>query len=264
MLVYPTGASAWAFLKHGLPSEADGASLRFIIRHPLPRDLARLDPSVARLVDENAERYREIQQYIRSNPVQQDSKSINLVFRDLFQIEYSRLIAQNEPNKNPASNVFFLSFIPAGCEKYEKDDTKRMTLRHRVSKEHDLFIDFLDANGAEEIYSLQAVDSIEPENDGAWEYFVHNVKSGQIIVSLTAAMPPKLLSRSIVSRCLHSARSDAQSRKGTPPGYHQCLENIVDILAPGRKTPPSDPPFSIWWRGSDNRIPHPLSAQRSA
>ena len=233
MLVYPTGASAWAFLKDRLPDLADGAPLRFLIRHPLPRDLAHLDPSVARLADENVERYKEIQQYIRSNPVQQGSKSINLVFRDLFQIEYSRLIAQNEPNKKPASNVFFLCFIPAGCENYEKDDTKRMALRHRVSKEHDLFIDFLDANGAEEIYSLQAVDSIEPENDGAWEYFVHNVKSGQVIVSLTVALPPKLLSHSIVSRCLHSARSDAQSRKGAPPGYHQCLENIVDIHAPG-------------------------------
>lgn len=233
MLIYPTGASAWAFLKDGLPSVADGAPLRFLIRHPLPRDLARLDPSVARLVDENAERYKEIQQYIRSNPVQQGSKSINLVFRDLFQIEYSRLIAQIEPNKNPASNMFLLCFIPAGCENYEKDDTKRMALRNRVSKEHDLFIDFLDANGAEEIYSLQAVDSIELENDGAWDYFVHNVKSGQIIVSLTVAMHPKLLSLSPVSRCLHSARSDAQPRKGSPPWYNQCLENVVDAYAPG-------------------------------
>ena len=212
MLVYPTGASAWAFLKDGLPSLADGAPLRFLIRHPLPRDLARSDPSVARLLNENPERYKEIQQYIRSNPVQQGSNSINLVFRDLFQIEYSRLIAQIEPNKNPAANVFFLCFIPAGCEKYEKDDTKRMALRNRVSKEHDLFIDFLDANGAEEIYSLQTVDSIEPENDGAWEYFVNNVKSGQIIVSLTVPMPFKLLTLSTVSRRLHSARSNAQSR----------------------------------------------------
>ena len=199
MLVYPTGASAWAFLKDGLPSLADGGPLRFLIRQTLPQNLARLDPFVARLVDENPERHREIQRYIRSNPVQQGSKSINVVFRDLFQIEYTRLIAQNEPNKNPAAKVFFLCFIPAGCEDYEKDETKRMTLRNRVSKEHDLFIDFLEANGAEDIYSLQSVDSIEPENDGAWEYFINNVKCGQIIVSPLLAMPPKLLSLSTVS-----------------------------------------------------------------
>ena len=209
MLVYPTGASVWDFLKDGLPPPADGAYLRFLVRHPLPRDVARLDPSVARLIDENPERYKEIKQYVRSNPVQQGSKSINLVFRDLFQIDYSRLVAQNEPNKYPAANVFFLCFIPAGCEVYEKDDAKRMVLRSRVSKEHDLFIDFLDANGAEEIYSLQAVDSIELENNGAWEYFVHNVKSGQIIVSFIVVMPLSLLSLSTVSRCLYSARSNA-------------------------------------------------------
>ena len=209
MLVYPTGASAWAFLKDGLPSLADGAPLRFLIRQSLPKNLTRLDPFVARLVNEKPGRHHEIKQYIRSHPVQQGLDSISLVFRDLFQIEYSRLIAQNEPNKNPAASVFFLCFIPAGCENYEKDDTKRMALRTRVSKEHDLFIDFLGANGAKEIYSLQAVDSIEPENDGAWEYFVNNVKSGQIIVSLTVAVPSKLLSLSTVSRSLHSSRSNA-------------------------------------------------------
>ena len=199
MLVYPTGASAWAFLKDGLPSVADGGPLRFLIRQPLPQNLARVDPLVARLADESPERYQEIQQYIRSNPVQQGLNSISLVFRDLFQIQYSRLVAQNEPNKNPAANVFFLCFIPAGCEDYETDETKRMALRNRVSKEHDLFIDFLEANGAEEIYSLQSVDSIEPENDGAWEYFVNNVKSGQIIVSLILAIFSKLLNISTVS-----------------------------------------------------------------
>lgn len=199
MLVYPTGASAWAFLKDGFPSLADGGPLRFLIRQPLPQNLARVDPFVARLADESLERYQEIQQYIRSNPEQQGFNSISLVFRDLFQIQYSRLVAQNEPNKNPAANVFFLCFIPAGCEEYEKDETKRMALRNRVSKEHDLFIDFLEANGAEEIYSLQSVDSIEPENDGAWEYFVNNVKSGQIIVSLILAMSSNLLSASTVS-----------------------------------------------------------------
>lgn len=206
MLVYPTGASAWAFLKDGLPSLADGGPLRFLIRQPLPQNLARADPFVARLADEKSERYQEIQQYLRSNPIQQGSNSISLVFRDLFQIQYSRLIAQNESNKNPAANIFFLCFIPAGCEEYEKDESKRMALRNRVSKEHDLFIDFLEANGAEEIYSLQSVDSIEPENDGAWEYFVNNVKSGQIIVSAILAIPPKSLNLSTDSRRLRSDR----------------------------------------------------------
>ena len=211
MIVYPTGASAWAFLGNTLPEIADGALLRFVIRQPLPQDFASLDVSILKTADENLQRRSKIHDYIGSNPTQNDSDSISVVFRDLFQIDYSHLIAQNDPQKYPPANVFFLFFIPAGCENYEKDDEKRLALRNRVSREHDLFVDFLEANGAE-VYSLQSEDSIEPANDGAWEYFVHNFKSGQIIVSPTMALTIASLNVSLVSRLLHSSRSGAASR----------------------------------------------------
>ena len=54
----------------------------------------------------------------------------------------------------PAADMFFLCFIPQGCELYEPDSAKRMALRTRTSEEHDCFIEYLEANGAEEIYSM--------------------------------------------------------------------------------------------------------------
>lgn len=54
----------------------------------------------------------------------------------------------------PAADIFFLCFIPQGCELYEPDSAKRMALRTRTSEEHDCFIEYLEANGAEEIYSM--------------------------------------------------------------------------------------------------------------
>ena len=185
MIMYPAGTSAWALLDATLPKVPEGTLLRFIIRQPLPERLAGEDMIVDRLAKENPELLNEIKARVGIDPIQPDDKNINVVFRDMFEIEYSRLVAQNGQQKYPPAGVFFLCFVPQGCELYEPDPAKRIILRTQTSEEHDLFIDFLEANGATEIYSMQEKGSIDVQNNGAWDYFVNNVKSGQIIVGLS-------------------------------------------------------------------------------
>ena len=179
MLMYPAGASVWAYLDKSLPSVHPGTTLRFAVRKPLPRSLA-----TARLLTNEPEKYAEIRSKIQKHPIQAEDKNINIVFRDMFNIEFDRLIAQNGPQQHPPTNIIFLCFIPQGCEEYEADPAKRSSLRMSTSEEHDLFVKFLQANGAEEIYSMQSIGSVEIDNNGAWDYFCKNVKSGTIIVSL--------------------------------------------------------------------------------
>ena len=162
--------------------------MRFVIRQPLPQDLDDGEYSMStRLANEKPDHYAEIKEKIQANPIQTGDKNINVVFRDMFGIDYHRLIARNDiQNTKPPANTFFLCFIPQGIEDYEKDDpAKRMAIRLQTSKEHDCFVEFLEANGAEEIYSMQGIGSLEVENNGAWDYFRHNVKSGAIVVSIT-------------------------------------------------------------------------------
>lgn len=183
MLMYPAGASAWAFLDNHLPNVHPGTTLRFVVRSPLPSILADVhEVATTRLSHKNPERYAEITTKIEKYPIQAEDKNINIVFRDIFDIDFSRLVAQNEPQEHPSTNIFFLCFIPQGCEDYEQDPAKRLALRMRTSEEHDLFIKFLQANGAEEIYSMQKIGSQEIDSNCAWDYFIKNVKSGTIIV----------------------------------------------------------------------------------
>ena len=186
MLIYPAGASAWAFLDNKIvPNVHPGTSLKFILRKPLPPPHPDdLRVATARFAKDNPERYIEMADKIKKHPVQAEEKNINIVFRDMFKIDYGRLVAQNGPQTNPPPNIFFLCFVPQGSENYEPDPAKRSALRMRTSEEHDLFIKFLQANGAEEIYSLQNIGSPEIANNGAWDYFLKKVKSGSIIVSV--------------------------------------------------------------------------------
>lgn len=184
MLMYPAGASAWAFLDNNQPKVHPGTNLRFVVRRPLPPILADIHGlATAQLRNSAPERYTEIVTKVKKHPIQAEDKSINIVFRDMFEIEYDRLVAQNGPQQHPPTNIFFLCFIPQGCEDYEPDPAKRLALRVRTSEEHDLFVKFLQANGAEEVYSIQNIGSHEIDNNGAWDYFLKNVKSGTIIVS---------------------------------------------------------------------------------
>ena len=189
MLIYPAGASAWGFVDNDLPSVHPGTALRFAIRKPLPPGQADAHAlATARLVENEPERHAEIATKLEDHPIQTNEKNINIVFRDMFEIDFGRLVAQNGPQKHPPTSIFFLCFIPQGCELYEPDSAKRSALRMRTSEEHDLFIKFLQANGAEQIYSMQNIGSQEIDNHGAWDYFCKNVKSGTIIVSLSSAL----------------------------------------------------------------------------
>ena len=184
MLMYPAGASAWAFLDKDLPSVHPGTVLRFAVREPLlsvPADIHRLATAGHTRIE--PEQHAEITTKLQNHRIQAKDKNINIVFRDMFEIDFDRLVAQNGDQPHPLSKIFFLCFIPQGCEAYEPDTAKRSALRVRTSQEHDLFIKFLQANGAEEIYSMQKMDSQEIEREGAWDYFCKKVKSGTIIVS---------------------------------------------------------------------------------
>lgn len=189
MLMYPAGASTWAFLDEKLPVVHPGTTIRFAVRRPLslsPADVHRL--AASRLAIEDPEQYAEITNKIQKTSIPTGEKNINVVFRDMFEIDFGRLVAQNGPQSHPLTNIFFLCFIPQGCEDYEPDPAKRSALRKSTSEEHDLFIKFLRANGAEEIYSMQNIGSQELANNAAWLYFSKNVKSGTIIVSHISAL----------------------------------------------------------------------------
>ena len=182
MLIYPAGASTWAFLDDNLPKVHPGTTLRFVVRKPLTStDVHGL--ATSRLANKEPEQHAGIMTKIKKAPIQAGEKNINVVFRDMFDIDFGRLVAQNGPQIHPPTNIFFLCFVPQGCETYEPDPAKRSALRRRTSEEHDLFIKFLQANGAEDIYSMQDIGSQELANNAAWGYFYKNVKSGTIVVS---------------------------------------------------------------------------------
>lgn len=185
MVIWPAHTSIWRFLEQSLDAVPAGTLLRFAVREPMSRELSdEVEPTMTtRLRLQNPERYEEIKTKIKDTPIQPGEKDINVVFRDMFGIEYSRLIAQNMPQKNPSARSFFLCFVPAECDSYEPDDAKRQALRWRISEEHDFFIDFLRANGVEDIYSMQDIGSSKIANNGAWDYFRHNNKYGTIIAS---------------------------------------------------------------------------------
>lgn len=189
MVMYPAGASAWAFLDQDLPSVHPGTILRFAVRKPLPPVLADVHRlATARVKKDGPELCTEITTKIQDHPIQAREKNINIVFRDMFDIDFDRLVAQNGDQQHLPTNIFFLCFIPQGCENYEPDPVKRSALRMRISEEHDFFIKFLQTNRVEEIYSMQKIGSQEIDSNGSWDYFCKNVKSGTIIVSPISAM----------------------------------------------------------------------------
>lgn len=185
MLIWPAHSSIWGFLENGLAPFQPGAVLRFAVREPMSFHLVdQIDISAtSRLGIENVETYNKINARISSMPVQPEEHAINLVFHEVFDIEFDQLIAPNGPQKRPLGKNFFLCFVPANCEQYEPDESKRQVLRSSTSEEHDLFVQFLRANGAETIFSLQDIGSYESVKTGSWRYFIENIKSGAVIVS---------------------------------------------------------------------------------
>lgn len=189
MVIWPTRSSVWAFLENNLPPVPAGAVLRFALRESMREHRIRqVEPAMTtRLRHEDAKAYDEIATTVTNIPIQPGEKHINLVFRELFGIEFDRLLPANGPQRPPPGKNFFLCFVPAGCEQYEPDEAKRYALRWKTSEEHDLFVQFLQANGAESIYSMQDVGSYEATHNGSWRHFIENVKSGAIIVSFNTS-----------------------------------------------------------------------------
>ena len=186
IIMWPAQSSVWDFLEKKLPAVPPGTILRFALCEPtaVSQSLDQTEPRViSRLSSEDAEKYNEIKGSVDRLPMQPDEKPINVVFREVFKIDFDRLVASNGNQRHLSGKDFFLCFIPANCTQYEVDDKKRQALRLRTSEEHDLFVQFLRANGAEAIYSFQDIGSYEIVSNGSWRHFIEKVKSGAIIVS---------------------------------------------------------------------------------
>ncbi len=79
---------------------------------------------------------------------------INSAFRAVYNIEYTKLVSSNA-KKGQDPNTFFIMFPPS-CD-----------------AEHDLFVSFLEANGAT-VYSART--------PGSWEFFTSKIDAGVILV----------------------------------------------------------------------------------
>lgn len=185
MVIWPAQTSIWGFLEQSLPPVPPGTTLRYAVYESMPQRLAdKVEPLMTtRLQIEDIQRYEGVKAEVDNTPVQPGESHTNVVFRDLFGIEFERLIASNGPQKVVPTRNFYLCFYPANCEDYEPDEVKRQALRKNVAKEHELYIEYLRANGADMIYSMQDIGSHEITKSCSWDYFLNNVKSGAIIVS---------------------------------------------------------------------------------
>ena len=208
MVLWPTKASAWDFLEKSLPKVPPGAMLKFALRPPVIPDPTGQpeSPAIARLRCENPTICNDLSSAIRERPSRSEIKHINLVFRDIFGIEFDRLLPSRGNEEQFRGKNFFLCFVPAGCEKYEPDDTKRQALRLKIAEEHDFFVQFLQANGGGSIYSMQELGSSEAVSNGSWRYFIENVTSGAIIVSFGPLKVSGLTRNVLDPRAMWSSR----------------------------------------------------------
>ena len=185
MLIWPAHSSVWKFLEKPFLEVPLGTVLRFAIRKRVSMHLEDQIqfPVIARLRQEDADLHDEIKTNINNMPMQPEEKPINVVFREVFGIDFNRLLPTSSIQRQLPSKNFFLCFVPANCEQYELDDGKRQALRRRTFEEHNLFVQFLRENGADAIYSMQDLGSYEPVPSGSWRYFIENIKTGAVIVS---------------------------------------------------------------------------------
>ena len=242
MIMYPSGSTAWNYLDAQFPEIPAGSLLRFAIRRPLATDTKNGHPAMKKLASLDSERFLEFERIVQATSTTGTTQesNISVVFRDLFEIEYERLLPQIPPqnperHKHEPAKVFFLCFIPQGCEIYEPDLGKRRALRARTSSEHDLFIDFLEANGTDEIYSMQDIGCSDAADNGAWDYFSKTVHFGTIIVSCISKFSSRTRSsrkgyntpafRSYINDCFLSQFHDACIRIDQLPGLAKYLRN---------------------------------------
>ena len=170
MLVYPSGSEDWTFLDSKLPTCPAAAALRFVIRRPYPELMTESLPKPLSglaeepILEEEEEEPPVAIETIRSTiSVGEGESNINLVFRDVYNVEYSRLIASTTPVNTDEMPSFFLIFPSSKVD------------------ERDLLIQFLQYNKAKDIFSH--------ESKGAWDYFVARVNSGVLIVNYSCCAP---------------------------------------------------------------------------
>ena len=152
MLVYPPNSEDWTFLDHQLP-EAPAVGLRCFIGSPM-RNFATAynNDCMEGLNGPHKKRRMPISFKV-------DEPTINAVMRNVYHIDYYRLVRHANQRRSMENLKFFLIFP-----------------KERKA-EQELTLEFIEANGAAEVYAHD-----EESSDGAWEYFSRNVKEGVIIV----------------------------------------------------------------------------------
>lgn len=147
LLVYPIedAAESWDFLNNVLELQQGEMAeqevvLRVVMRKPLPV----YDPMVDMNIQGNQISIRE------------GEGAYSMVLRNLFDIDYLRLIKYTVPRDTASGNNFFLLFPET------------------AKREEFIIYKFLEENHAN-VYSWQT--------DGAWDYFVTYIFSGSVLVS---------------------------------------------------------------------------------
>ena len=144
MIIYPLGVDTWSFLD-GIPGgTSPQACLRFVMR-----------PPVRHMLEDNLEMAASDLRH----PVSDGGSGVNAMFRNMFRVEYHRLIPQAAKQKDGNPKTFFLMFPPSHED------------------QHDLIVKFLEANEAT-IYSSNT--------PGAWDYFCNFVNAGVVLVCVSS------------------------------------------------------------------------------
>ena len=157
MLVYPPNSEDWAFLDQHFP-EVPAVGLRCIIRTPMqPSDAEGTAGRIEKLSKRQKKWGKQIT-FEAGEPI------INTVMRNVYEIDYQRLIRHDTP-------------APPG----KKSDGLKIFLLFPKERrtEQEVILQLIDANGASEVYAYD-----EDKNDGVWEYFSRTVVEGVIIVSI--------------------------------------------------------------------------------
>ena len=147
MIVYPTGSESWRFFDERFPVHSPLTALRFFVRTAIPE-----------FSSTNAFTLPSTSSY----PIMECETGVNALFRQLYGIEYQKLLPSANKHKSEQPNTFLLIYPPAAQEEY------------------DVTIKFLAANNAT-VYSWRT--------PGAWEFFVGNVVAGVVLVSPRSLTP---------------------------------------------------------------------------
>ena len=146
LLIYPAGTEEWQFLDETMPAAPAGTRLNFVMRKPpLGFDPATITPSKATI-----------------DPSELSKNNTANVFKFFFDMNLARIIPSVDPRNRSDPEKEFSVFLM-----FHTDPI--------YNEEHGFLYETLSQNDAT-IYSSQT--------PGAWDYFVHNVEDGTILVRL--------------------------------------------------------------------------------